>query len=121
MGIIRNFAAPKNERAYFYMKTNKLSQFYNYYYMRNLILVLFLFLGKLTVLAHDITLRDSVTNAPIFCATVCDADGNYIGRSDVNGNINLKKGCAYHVSHICYESKMFICGDSTSVVMSPKN
>ena len=89
--------------------------------MRNLILFLFLFLGKLALLAHDITLRDSLTNAPIFCATVCDADGNYIGRSDVNGNINLKKGCAYHVSHICYESKKFICDDNISVVMSPKN
>ena len=103
------------------MKTKKLSLFPNSDYMRNLILVLFLFLGKLTLLAHDVTLRDSVTNAPIFCATVCDADGNYVGRSDVNGNINLKKGCAYHVSHICYESKKFICDDNTSVVMSPKS
>ena len=68
--------------------------------MRNLILFLFLFLGKLALLAHDITLRDSLTNAPIFCATVCDADGNYIGRSDVNGNINLKKGCMLRVEEV---------------------
>ena len=39
----------------------------------------------------------------------------------MNGNINLKKGRAYYVSHICYEPKKFICDDNTSVVMSPKS
>ena len=89
--------------------------------MRNFIFVLFLFLGKLTGIAQNITLTDSLTKTPIFSATVCDADGNYIGRTDMNGNINLKKGRAYYVSHICYESKKFICDDNTSVVMSPKS
>ena len=89
--------------------------------MRNFIFVLFLFLGKLTGIAQNITLTDSLTKTPIFSATVCDADGNYIGRTDMNGNINLKKGRAYYVSHICYEPKKFICDDNTSVVMSPKS
>ena len=89
--------------------------------MRNFIFVLFLFLGKLTGIAQNITLTDSLTKTPIFSATVCDADGNYIGRTDMSGNINLKKGCAYYVSHICYESKKFICDDNPSVVMSPKS
>ena len=89
--------------------------------MRNFIFVLFLFLGKLTGIAQNITLTDSLTKTPIFSATVCDADGNYIGRTDMNGNINLKKGCAYYVSHICYEPKKFICDENTSVVMSPKS
>ena len=89
--------------------------------MRNFIFVLFLFLGKLTGIAQNITLTDSLTKAPIFSATVCDADGNYIGRTDMNGNINLKKGCAYYVSHICYEPKKFIYDENTSVVMSPKS
>lgn len=89
--------------------------------MRNFIFVLFLFLGKLTGIAQNITLTDSLTKTPIFSATVCDADGNYIGRTDMNGNINLKKGCAYYVSHICYEPKKFICDENTSVVMSPQN
>ena len=89
--------------------------------MRNFIFVLFLFLGKLTGIAQNITLTDSLTKTPIFSATVCDADGNYIGRTDMNGNINLKKGCAYYVSHICYEPKKFIYDENTSVVMSPKS
>lgn len=89
--------------------------------MRNFIFVLFLFLGKLTGIAQNITLTDSLTKTPIFSATVCDADGNYIGRTDMNGNINLKKGRAYYVSHICYEPKKFICDENTSVVMSPKS
>ena len=89
--------------------------------MRNLILIHFLCLCSLLGYAHNITLKDSVTNAPIFSATVCDAEGNYVGRSDLNGNIDLQKGCMYHVSHICYESKRFICDDNTSVVMSPKS
>jgi hypothetical protein len=89
--------------------------------MRNFIFVLFLFLGKLTGIAQNITLTDSLTKTPIFSATVCEADGNYIGRTDMNGNINLKKGCAYYVSHICYEPKKFICDENTSVVMSPKS
>lgn len=89
--------------------------------MRNFILINFLCLCSLLGYAHNITLKDSVTNAPIFSATVCDAEGNYVGRSDMNGNIDLQKGCTYHVSHICYESKKFICDDNTSVVMSPKS
>lgn len=89
--------------------------------MRNFIFVLFLFLGKLTGIAQNITLTDSLTKTPIFSATVCDANGNYIGRTDINGNINLKKGCAYYVSHICYEPKKFIFNENTSVVMSPKS
>ena len=89
--------------------------------MRNFILIHLLCLCSLLGYAHNITLKDSVTNAPIFSATVCDADGNYVGRSDMNGNIDLQKGCTYHVSHICYESKKFICDDDTSIVMSPKS
>ena len=89
--------------------------------MRNFIFVLFLFIGKLTGIAQNITLTDSLTKTPIFSATVCDANGNYIGRTDINGNINLKKRCAYYVSHICYEPKKFIFNENTSVVMSPKS
>ena len=89
--------------------------------MRNYISIIFLCLCSLLGHAHNITLKDSVTNAPIFSATVCDAEGNYVGRSDLNGNIDLQKGCTYHVSHICYESKKFICDDNPSVVMSPKS
>lgn len=82
--------------------------------MRYFYLLQILCFNFVMAFAHNVTLTDSITNAPIFSATVCDADGNYLGRSDVNGNVKLEKGCAYYVSHICYESKKFIYDTETA-------
>lgn len=89
--------------------------------MRYFYLLQILCFNFVMAFGHNVTLTDSITNAPIFSATVCDADGNYVGRSDVNGNVKLEKGCAYYVSHICYESKKFIYDGSDTVVISPKS
>jgi len=46
---------------------------------------------------------DSITKNPVSYATVYDANGTVIGRSDMGGYISLQKGFEYHISHISYE------------------
>lgn len=86
--------------------------------MRYFVLVQFCFCSLLGF-AHNITLTDSINKSPISFATVYDVNGNLIGRSDVDGNIDLIKGQEYHVSHIGYERKKIICDDNSIVYLIP--
>jgi hypothetical protein len=45
-------------------------------------------------------LADSITKNPVCYATVYDANGTVIGRSDMGGYIKLQKGFEYNISHI---------------------
>ncbi len=69
--------------------------------------------------AQRVMLTDSITKNPVSYATVYDANGNVIGRSDIEGYINLQKGFEYHISHISYEPKSLICNDDSIVFLSP--
>lgn len=87
--------------------------------MRYFVLAQFICFYSLLGFAHNITLTDSVNESPISFATVYDVNGNLIGRSDVDGNIDLVIGQEYHISHIGYERKIIICDDSNIVYMAP--
>ena len=69
--------------------------------------------------AQQVLLVDSITKNPVSYATVYDADGTVIGRSDIEGYINLQKGFEYHISHISYEPKSLIFNDDSIVFLSP--
>lgn len=58
-------------------------------------------------------LADSITKNPVSYATVYDADGTVIGRSDMGGYIHLQKGSEYHISHISYEPKSLVYDEVT--------
>ena len=60
--------------------------------MRLFILALFLFFTDLVGFAQSVMLADSITKNPVSYATVYDADGSVIGRSDMGGYICLQKG-----------------------------
>ena len=64
-------------------------------------------------------LADSITQNPVCYATVYDANGTVIGRSDMGGYINLQKGFEYHISHISYEPKSFVYNDDSIIFLSP--
>lgn len=87
--------------------------------MKHLIIVQILFINCLMAFAHNVTLTDSIKHTPISHATIYDVDGKMIGRSDMNGNIDLTKGQTYHVSHIGYESKKIVCDDGNTIYLSP--
>ena len=70
--------------------------------MRLFILALFLFLTRLIAFAQPVMLADSITRNPVSHATVYDADGTVIGRSDMGGYIHLQKGSEYHMSPSSY-------------------
>ena len=53
--------------------------------------------------AQQVMLVDSITKNPVSYATIYDANGTVIGRSDMGGYISLQKGFEYHISHISYE------------------
>ena len=76
--------------------------------MRNYISIIFLCLCSLLGHAHNITLKDSVTNAPIFSATVCDAEGNYVVISTCKKDVRT-------MSHIFAMSRR-----SLSVMTTPR-
>ena len=65
--------------------------------------------------AQQVMLADSITKNPVCYATVYDANGTVIGRSDVGGCINLQKGFEYHISHISYEPKSFVYNDDSII------
>ena len=69
--------------------------------------------------AQQVMLADSITKNPVCYATVYDANGTVIGRSDMGGCINLQKGFEYHISHISYEPKSFVYNDDSIIFLSP--
>ena len=73
--------------------------------MKYFILAQILFLTSLVGFAQQVMLADSITKNPVCYATVYDANGTVIGRSDMGGCINLQKGFEYHISHISYEPR----------------
>ena len=87
--------------------------------MRFFILAQILFLTRLVGFAQQVMLADSITKNPVSYATVYDADGTIIGRSDIDGYIHLQKGLEYHISHISYEPKNLVCNEDTIVFLSP--
>ena len=87
--------------------------------MKYFILAQILFFCRLVGFAQQVMLVDSITKNPVSYATVYDADGAIIGRSDIGGYIHLQKGLEYHISHISYEPKNLICNEDTIVFLSP--
>ena len=69
--------------------------------------------------AQQVMLADNITKNPVCYATVYDANGTVIGRSDMGGYINLQKGFEYHISHISYEPKSFVYNDDSIIFLSP--
>ena len=66
-------------------------------------------------------MADSISKNPVGYATVYDADGTVVGRSDVEGRIRLQKGLEYHFSHIGYEPKSLVYDDDSIVFLSPSS
>ena len=89
--------------------------------MKYFILVQILFLTNLVGLAQQVRLADSITKNPVSYATVYDANGNVIGRSDMEGYIHLLKGLEYHISHISYDPMRFIYNDDSIIFLSPSS
>ena len=87
--------------------------------MKYFILAQILFLTSLVGYAQQVMLADSITQNPVCYATVYDANGTVIGRSDMGGYINLQKGFEYHISHISYEPKSFVYNDDSIIFLSP--
>ena len=87
--------------------------------MKYFILAQILFLTSLVGYAQQVMLADSVNKNPVSYATVYDANGTVIGRSDMGGCINLQKGFEYHISHISYEPKSFVYNDDSIIFLSP--
>ena len=87
--------------------------------MKYFILAQILFLTSLVGFAQQVMLADSITQNPVCYATVYDANGTVIGRSDMGGYISLQKGFEYHISHISYEPKSFVYNDDSIIFLSP--
>ena len=87
--------------------------------MKYFILAQILFLTSLVGYAQQVMLADSVNKNPVCYATVYDANGTVIGRSDMGGCINLQKGFEYHISHISYEPKSFVYNEDSIIFLSP--
>lgn len=68
--------------------------------MKYFILAQILFLTSLVGFAQQVMLADSITKNPVCYATVYDANGTVIGRSDMGGYIKLQKGFEYNICHI---------------------
>ncbi|MBQ6750499.1 MAG: hypothetical protein IJR02_06995 [Bacteroidaceae bacterium] len=71
--------------------------------------------------AQQVMLADRITKNPVCYATVYDANGTVVGRSDIGGYINLQKGFEYHISHISYEPKSFVYNDDSIIFLSPSS
>ena len=89
--------------------------------MKYYILALILFLTRLAGFAQQVMLADSITKNPVGYATVYDANGTVIGRSDMGGYINLQKGFEYHISHISYEPRSLVYNDDGIIFLSPSS
>ena len=89
--------------------------------MKYYILALILFLTRLAGFAQQVMLADSITKNPVGYATVYDANGTVIGRSDMGGCIHLQKGFEYHISHISYEPKSIVYNEDSIIFLSPSS
>ena len=87
--------------------------------MKYFILAQILFLTSLVGYAQQVMLADSITKNPVCYATVYDANGTVIGRSDMGGYISLQKGSEYYISHINYRPKSFVYNDDSIIFLSP--
>ena len=87
--------------------------------MKYFILAQILFLTSLVGYAQQVMLADSVNKNPVSYATVYDANGTVIGRSDMGGYISLQKGFEYYISHINYRPKSFVYNDDSIIFLSP--
>ena len=87
--------------------------------MKYFILAQILFLTSLVGFAQQVMLADSITKNPVCYATVYDANGTVIGRSDMGGYISLQKGFEYYISHINYRPKSFVYNDDSIIFLSP--
>ena len=87
--------------------------------MKKTIFTILLTFISVEMLAQQVMLADSITKNPVCYATVYDANGTVIGRSDMGGCINLQKGFEYHISHISYEPKSFVYNDDSIIFLSP--
>ena len=89
--------------------------------MKLFILAQILFLTRLVGFAQQVMLADSITKNPVSYATVYDANGAVIGRSDMGGYISLQKGYEYHISHIGYERKSLVYNEDNIIFLSPSS
>ena len=87
--------------------------------MKYFILAQILFLTSLVGFAQQVMLSDSITQNPVCYATVYDANGTVIGRSDMGGYISLQKGFEYYISHINHRPKSFVYNDDSIIILSP--
>ena len=87
--------------------------------MKKTIFTILLTFKSIEMLAQQVMLADSVNKNPVSYATVYDANGTVIGRSDMGGYIHLQKGFEYHISHISYEPKSFVYNDDSIIFLSP--
>ena len=87
--------------------------------MKKTIFTILLTFISVEMLAQQVMLADSITKNPVCYATVYDANGTVIGRSDMGGCINLQKGFEYHISHISYKPKSFVYNDDSIIFLSP--
>ena len=71
--------------------------------------------------AQQVMLADSISKNPVGYATIYDADGTVVGRSDVEGRVRLQKGLEYHFSHIGYEPKRLVYDGDSIVFLSPSS
>jgi len=85
---------------------------------RKSIITALLTLVVAVVYAQQVMLADSISKNPVGYATIYDADGTVVGRSDVGGRVRLKKGLEYHFSHIGYEPKSLVFDDDSIVFLS---
>ena len=85
---------------------------------KNIIIAL-LALVAMETSAQQVMLADSISKNPVSYATVYDANGTVVGRSDMGGYVRLQKGLEYHFSHIGYEPKSIVYDDDSIVFLSP--
>ena len=89
--------------------------------MKKTIFTILLAFISIAMLAQQVMLADSITKNPVSYATVYDANGAVIGRSDMGGYISLQKGYEYHISHIGYERKSLVYNEDNIIFLSPSS
>ena len=87
--------------------------------MKKTIFTILLTFISVEMLAQQVMLADSITKNPVCYASVYDANGTVIGRSDMGGYIKLQKGFEYNISHIGYEPRNIICNNDSIIFLSP--
>ena len=85
------------------------------------IIIALLALVSMVASAQQVMLADSISKNPVSYATVYDVNGTVIGRSDMGGYINLRKGFEYHISHISYEPRSLVYNDESIILLSPSS